>query len=816
MTPPGTEAGSGEEGPVERREEGDWTAAVDRYRRALAEPGSADSIARTRLLLAEALDFLGDEDEAGQAGRASVEEAARIGDEAIAARGRALLGRIARSGRRWRRAHEEFDASARVLAERGAPADAALVLLEDALLALDQMDLAGAVDRHGRAVALADGAAAPPLLAARLALVEGGIGLLAPGRGEPGSAFEVALRAADAAGPSPLALETGWAALHGQAIWHSARGEMDAAEEVLVRAQDRIAGILSTLSETRVRSFLDRDPVHRVLLELQVVRASIARAGRPESGGRATEPQLADVVAERNALLRFEAVARAFAAETDLDRLLSLVMDISIESSGAERGFLILVEEGKARFRIARNLDREEVQSPDFKVSSSIVRRVTRTGRAILADDAVSDPELRGIASVRKIEIRSILCVPMAHARGITGAIYLDHRFLSGVFGPKDVAFLESVARQAALSIECARLVAEVDRRRQEIGLLNGQLEKRIGQQSRELEALRRRVEETDRADAVRFEGLIGTSDSMRRVFDTIPRLAESALPVLVEGESGTGKELVARAIHRRSPRRAASFVAENCGSIPQGLVESVLFGHRKGSFTGATEDRPGLFELADGGTLFLDEIGEMPLEVQKTLLRALQEGEVRPVGAPGPIRVDVRIVAATHRDLAAMVEAGTFRQDLYYRLHVLSLALPPLRERPEDVAVLVEAFLADGAAKTGRPRRLDPAALAALQAHRWPGNVRELENEVRRWSTLAGDVVTPDDLTLRASGPPALPPPGEGLLSIEGKTLKEIEAHAIGLALARSGGNKKLAAERLGISRRGLYDKLQSHGIDP
>jgi DNA-binding NtrC family response regulator len=224
--------------------------------------------------------------------------------------------------------------------------------------------------------------------------------------------------------------------------------------------------------------------------------------------------------------------------------------------------------------------------------------------------------------------------------------------------------------------------------------------------------------------------GLIGDSPRMRAVFDLIERVAPSDVPVLVLGETGTGKELVARALHDRSPRARKTFLAENCAAVPANLLESELFGHKKGAFTHAIADRPGHFVTASGGTLFLDEIGDMPLEMQAKLLRALETGEVRPVGSSQTVKVDVRIVAATHRDLAARVKERAFREDLYFRLNVIKVELPPLRERGEDVDLLVRFFLA----RLGGPGiEVTPAARAALAAHRWPGNVRQLENELRR-----------------------------------------------------------------------------------
>ncbi len=233
--------------------------------------------------------------------------------------------------------------------------------------------------------------------------------------------------------------------------------------------------------------------------------------------------------------------------------------------------------------------------------------------------------------------------------------------------------------------------------------------------------------------------GLIGASSVMSAVFALVERVAPSAVPVLIQGETGTGKELVARALHERSPRAARTFLAENCAAVPANLLESELFGHKKGAFTHAIADRAGHFAAADGGTLFLDEIGDMPLEMQAKLLRVLESGEVRPVGSNQSLKVDVRIVAATHRDLEVLVRERRFREDLYYRLNVIRIALPPLRERAGDIELLTRYFLRRFAGPEGG---ITPAALQALSASAWPGNVRQLENEIRRAVALGGKQV--------------------------------------------------------------------------
>ncbi len=318
---------------------------------------------------------------------------------------------------------------------------------------------------------------------------------------------------------------------------------------------------------------------------------------------------------------------------------------------------------------------------------------------------------------------------------------------------------------------------------------------------------LRRRVEELEgRAATGRFPELLGTSPAMGRVLALVEKVAPAEGSVLVQGETGTGKELVARALHRASGRRGGPFVPVNCASIPEGLLESELFGHARGAFTGAAGDKAGLFVAADGGTLFLDEIGEMPPAIQAKLLRALQERRVRPVGSTAYTPFDVRVVAATNRDLLADVRAGRFREDIYYRIATFVIPVPPLRERREDVPVLVEAFVARHAAR-GRTVSFPPEVLRAFMDYGWPGNVRELESAVERCVYVCdGGRVSLDDLPpemLRALTPPEQPgwPDDAPLEAVERAYIRHV--------LDRCGGNKVRAAEILGINRKTIQRKL-------
>jgi len=332
----------------------------------------------------------------------------------------------------------------------------------------------------------------------------------------------------------------------------------------------------------------------------------------------------------------------------------------------------------------------------------------------------------------------------------------------------------------------------------------------------RRLESENRRLVE-EIGDRDRLVELLGRAPAMRRLFDQVERLAPTAATILLSGESGTGKELAARALHQLSPRRSRPFVAVNCAAIPEGLVESEFFGVERGAFTGAERTRPGKFEAANGGTLFLDEIGELPLPLQPKLLRALQEGRVTRVGSNRETAVDVRVVAASNRDLAAEVAAGRFRQDLFYRLAVVPLELPPLRERREDIPLLVEHFAARAARRHGlRPARLPAEVLRQLIEYAWPGNVRELANVVERLVLLAADgVASAGDLPAEVSGRGAARGADGGLrLPAAGLVWEEHERSLLEQALELAHGNRARAARLVGLPYKAFLYRLQKHGL--
>jgi two-component system response regulator PilR (NtrC family) len=349
-------------------------------------------------------------------------------------------------------------------------------------------------------------------------------------------------------------------------------------------------------------------------------------------------------------------------------------------------------------------------------------------------------------------------------------------------------------------------------------------VEEQLALQERMARALSSESTPPDEAPSIKLAGFVGESPSMKELFQLIDRVSNSDATVLVEGESGTGKELVAKAIHLQSKRSQGPFIPVNCGAIPEQLLESELFGHKKGAFTGAVSDHPGMFKQAIGGTIFLDEVGEMPLSMQAKLLRAIQEKTIRPVGGKEAIQIDVRIIAATNRDLKQEVQKGQFREDLFYRLNVITMKIPPLRERKEDIPLLTQSILKRLSHGSQIPL-VPPQTLQILMSHSYPGNVRELENLLERAIVLGGDAILPEHLPEAVRTPPPAPGPvteiivrDDLLLPVDlDEILAEIEQHYLQTALEQSDGVKKHAAELLGMNFRSFRYRLQKFGLsDP
>ncbi|MHC4958338.1 MAG: sigma 54-interacting transcriptional regulator [Planctomycetota bacterium] len=500
---------------------------------------------------------------------------------------------------------------------------------------------------------------------------------------------------------------------------------------------------------------------------------------------------------------------RRLTNERDHARLLKLMLESVVEITGAERGFLMLLESaGKLSIRVTHEFDLEALRKPTYKVARNIAERVARRGQPVVSMNADEDPAIKTFGDTGALNLRSVACVPIRAGSRVLGALYLDNRFERGALRTEDLPFLLAFADQAAIALENARLHAEAAEAKRELERLNGILKGRVEEQERELHAVSALyAQASDEARSnYTYDAIIGRSAPMREMLFLLDRVTDSEVPVYLCGESGTGKELAARAIHFNGARQQGPFVTENCAAIPESLFESELFGHKRGSFTGASADKKGLFQLAEGGTLFLDEIGEMPVSMQAKLLRALQEKEVRPVGAGRTEAVDVRIVTASNRDLAEEVRRGRFREDLFHRIHVIEIVVPPLRRRREDIGPLVEHFLA----RLGdRPLRSD--AFELLTRYDWPGNVRELENEIVRAHTLADGEIGPEHLSAAVrstAGTDGLR--GVGLKEAVRRAGMGVERRLITEALRLEDGNKSAVARRLGISRPTLDAKME------
>jgi len=554
-------------------------------------------------------------------------------------------------------------------------------------------------------------------------------------------------------------------------------------------------------------------------------RAGLAPAPAPSATRDAARRQAAADV------MRLKTTLSALASETDFKKLLTLIVDQVISLTGAERGFLILRTDAKKYEMVAaRTFEGENVRRPGFKISRMVAEEVARTGKPLNTTNAQTDARLADSESVEGMRLRSVLCLPLFARGEFLGFLYMDHRFEEGTFRSDHLELLEAFADQAAVALENTRLVDELRRRTEELARskarveeLNRLLEQRVSRQRQELDEVRTLLSQREDAGLkYEYPNIVGSSARLREVLELVDHVTDTSVPVLILGESGTGKELIARAIHRNGPRKAAPFITENCAAIPENLLESVLFGHVKGAFTGADRDKIGLFEQAHGGTLFLDEIAELPLGLQVKLLRALESGELRKVGGKDTVKVDVRIISATNRDPVRMAAEGTFREDLLYRINVLQVRLPPLRERREDIPELVDHFLAmetsaDGAA----PKEITEQALALLCGYAWPGNVRQLRNEILRAVALSARVILPEGLSPeireRSVPVPAAPASsGRSLKEIVQEAVDLVETRAVEDALRRTGWRKSDAARLLQVSRPTLDAKIKRHGLRP
>jgi Nif-specific regulatory protein len=510
----------------------------------------------------------------------------------------------------------------------------------------------------------------------------------------------------------------------------------------------------------------------------------------------------------------------AFVARTDLADLVPFVIAKCREALKAEGASILLLDRDRNEFYFPYVSDDNSAVAgmlAQLRVPADqgFAGAALQSGKAIIVADAQNDPRFyRKIDTETGAVTRNLIAVPLTSGHGIIGVLEVLNRRDGTSFDASDLSLLEAVSGSVTIAIENARLYDQL--RNSEATLIT------------QVSVLRR-----DLARNNRFTEIVGSGPEMEDVFRLMESASASFITVLIEGETGTGKELVARGIHRASARSEGPFVAVNCAALPETLLESELFGHRRGSFTGAVRDSPGVFRAAAGGVVLLDEVAEMPMRMQAKLLRVLEQEEVIPVGDTFPVKVDVRILSATNRDLKQEVEKGAFREDLYYRISAFPIRVPPLRERLEDIALLTSRFISAAAERhQKRIAGIEPAALELFLKFDWPGNVRQLRNEIDRAVALAheGDVIGPDDLSPLLRGAPERPRSSRtasaatpelaeaGEVTGSPRSLREaraqFEAKYIAEALRRHQLNVSRTAQALGISRPALQEKMKTYGL--
>lgn len=652
------------------------------------------------------------------------------------------------------------------------------------------------------------------------------------------SSFDEAISVADASGQR----EWLWRARAARAALLEATGEVAAAAEDRRQALVLLEEIARMLPRD-LREVYWNHPRRKALRGGQDQTRSdttLAVTSRPPgSGPEVTDinapTQIGRATAREERLGRILEINRVIAGEHDLDRLLEKVTDHAIALLYAERGFVLLRStSGEDHLSVHAARDRRG-DDPHARFSHSIAERVVEKGEPFVAIDAPKDDRVSDYVSVHSLMLRSVACVPIRGRGGVIGALYLETRLRAGTTFRDELPTLAAFADQVAIAIESARLLQENRQRAEELEKTNGELElarakleQALGQRTEQLEVTRRDLKATEAVLHGHFgyQGIVGTSSAMRRVYAIIDRVKDADVPVLITGESGTGKEVIARAIHKGSTRAKKKFVGVNCGAIPEHLLESELFGHVRGAFTGAERDKKGLFRELHEGSILLDEIGEMPQKMQAGLLRVLQEKVVRPVGGTAEESVDTRVIAATHRNLSQMVGSGAFREDLYYRLNVIEIRVPALRERLEDVPLLIDHFLRLFAARYNRERRtVSRDALKRLMDFPWPGNVRQLENVLlNAWILSDGAELEPQDFELPSHDPAV---PREASQRKVDDDVSEVRARPqnaddaqkqekerILEALESTNWNRAQAAQLVGMPRRTFYRRLKKYDI--
>jgi transcriptional regulator with GAF, ATPase, and Fis domain len=497
--------------------------------------------------------------------------------------------------------------------------------------------------------------------------------------------------------------------------------------------------------------------------------------GEPKAAAPVTGTRMSEV----DSLRKLSEFSRDLMAEASQERIFKKLLESVVAITGAEKGFLIANKDGDRFLAASHNVGRETLDIS--RVSDSIVERVMEDRKAIIVSDAMHDTTFANARSVVDLRLSSVMCVPLSYRTELLGVLYLGNDNVRNLFDQQDLAMLEVFASQASMLVHTALLLNELQ-------ATNRNLRDQLRQTSQ--------------------GGMIGSSPPMKEVFKILRKVSPTDLSVLVLGETGTGKELIAKELHRLSARSGKPFVSINCGAIPENLLESELFGYKRGAFTGANTDKIGRFEAADGGTIFLDEIGEMPMNLQVKLLRVLQERVIERVGDVKSRPLDIRVVSATNKDPTEEIAAGRFREDLFYRLNEITVQLPPLRDRGDDIQQIAQFLLNKYAEQYGsKARGYSAGCVNAMRAYYWPGNVRELENRIKKAVIMTDrQQLGPDDLGVE-------PKASRAKLQTLAEAEEDFKKSYIRQALDQNAWNKAQTARELDVDPRTIFRYIEKFG---
>jgi transcriptional regulator with GAF, ATPase, and Fis domain/predicted negative regulator of RcsB-dependent stress response len=815
---------------------GDWGQALEAYERGLrlARALGKDSTEVTlRFNLANLLSDVGRFDRADQLAQQALEGAGMVGGAYFEGAVPLLRGEIALEQGRYDDARLWLTEALQQFVARKAAREQAEVQMRLVELSLSQNELEQA-RQAWMDLCRGLGGALSQALALPLALLQGRLELAQSQPARALVSFEKALAEAQESGQRAWVGES--ARLLSEAYVRQAESGGEGAAELRELAQShsrRSRQVWARIGLSLPRSLQDhfwRHPRRRAVRQvgLDSGRGRFRDARKLAEGG--LEPGRRHL--DDSQLWRLLAINRRLNSSLSTQRVLEFAMDTAIDLTGAERGFILLAsetdgddgaqEEGPSLtwdVPVARNVERGGLEQSEMSFSRTIAAQVIATGEPVVTVDAQQDERFRANSSVHAMKVTAVCAVPIRVPSGVLGALYLDNRYQRGRFEAPAEQLLLAFADQVALALRNAQLHAALQRRTEQLEVEKKKVDELSQQQAEQIDQLTEEVQARQDVLELRYDysNIIGRSAPMRRVLATVDRVVDSALNVLIQGESGTGKELIARAIHFNGPRRNHRFLSLNCAALPDSLLESELFGYRRGAFTHAERDREGLFLQAQGGTVFLDEVGETSLAMQTKLLRVLQEREVTPLGATKPISVDFRLVCATNRQLREEVAAGRFREDLYYRIAVVVVTLPPLRERGSDILALARALLERVAAEsdgqgpgqggTSQPR-LSRDAQRALLRYGWPGNVRQLENVLSRaWLFAPDGRLTAVDLELPQPRP-------RKARARDRREYEKVERQRILEALTEHRWNVCEVSRVLGIPRTTLYRKLERYRL--